>query len=70
MWFLWVKYEKVPRVKSNGCPYSEKKTYNAITGSTMAFINMGLDNGHCEVLVGMTPEININAKTYAIVNPS
>jgi hypothetical protein len=72
MWFLWVKYEKVPRAKSNGCPYSGKTkiTYNAITGSIMAFINMGLDDGHCEVLVSMTPEVNINAKTHAIVDPS
>ena len=45
-------------------------THNAITGSIMAFINMGLDDGHREILVGMTPEVNINAKTHAIVDPS
>ena len=72
MWFLWIKYEKVPRAKSNGCPCSGKTkiSYNAITGSITAFINMGLDNKHHEVLVGMTPEVNINAKTHAIVDPS
>ena len=72
MWFLWVKYEKVPRAESNGCPYSGKTkiTYNAITGSLKVFINMGLDDRHREVLVGMTPEVNINAKTHAIVDPS
>jgi hypothetical protein len=72
MWFLWVEYEKVPRAKSNSYTYSGKTkiTYNAITGSIMAFINMGLDDGHREILVGMTPEVNINAKTHAIVDPS
>jgi len=72
MWFLWVEYEKVPRAKSNSCPNSGKTkiTHNAITGSIMAFINMGLDDGHRETLVGMTPEVNINAKTHAIVYPS
>ena len=28
------------------------------------------DDGHREILVGMTPEVNINAKTHAIVDPS
>lgn len=71
MWFLRVKYEKVPRAESNRCSYSRKTkiTYNPITVCIKVFINMGLDNRHREVLVGMTPEVYVNAETHAIVDP-